>query len=32
MAPDAKVVGSPAQPKRDFFRQIAMLKKMAKRE
>ena len=26
----AKVLGSPAQPKRDFFRQIAMLKRMAK--
>ena len=26
----AKVLGSPAQPKRDFFRQIATLKKMAK--
>ena len=32
MAPDAKVLGSPAQPKRDFFRQIATLKKMARRE
>ena len=28
----AKVLGSPAQPKRDFFRQIATLKKMAKGE
>ena len=28
----ATVLGSPAQPKRDFFRQIATLKKMAKRE
>ena len=28
----AKVLGSPAQPKRDFFRQIAMLKRMAKGE
>ena len=28
--PGAKVLGSPAQPKRDFFRQIAMLKRMAK--
>ena len=27
----AKVLGSPAQSKRDFFRQIATLKKMAKR-
>jgi UDP-3-O-[3-hydroxymyristoyl] glucosamine N-acyltransferase len=32
MAPDAKVLGSPAQPKRDFFRQIATLKKMARGE
>jgi UDP-3-O-[3-hydroxymyristoyl] glucosamine N-acyltransferase len=32
MAPGAKVLGSPAQPKREFFRQIATLKKMAKRE
>jgi UDP-3-O-[3-hydroxymyristoyl] glucosamine N-acyltransferase len=30
--PGAKVLGSPAQPKRDFFRQIATLKKMAKGE
>jgi UDP-3-O-[3-hydroxymyristoyl] glucosamine N-acyltransferase len=30
MAPGAKVLGSPAQPIRDFFRQIATLKKMAK--
>jgi UDP-3-O-[3-hydroxymyristoyl] glucosamine N-acyltransferase len=28
----AKVLGSPAQPKRDFFRQIATLKKTAKGE
>jgi UDP-3-O-[3-hydroxymyristoyl] glucosamine N-acyltransferase len=28
----AKVLGSPAQSKRDFFRQNATLKKMAKRE
>ena len=28
----AKVLGSPAQPIRDFFRQIATLKKMAKGE
>lgn len=32
MAPGAKVLGSPAQPKKDFFRQIATLKKMAKGE
>jgi UDP-3-O-[3-hydroxymyristoyl] glucosamine N-acyltransferase len=32
MAPGAKVLGSPAQPKREFFRQIATLKKMAERE
>ncbi len=31
MAPGSKVLGSPAQPKRSFFRQIAMLKMMAKR-
>jgi hypothetical protein len=30
--PGAKVLGSPAQPRRDFFRQIATLKKMAKGE
>lgn len=30
--PGAKVLGSPAQPKRDFFRQIATLKKLAKGE
>jgi UDP-3-O-[3-hydroxymyristoyl] glucosamine N-acyltransferase len=30
MAPGTKVVGSPAQPIRDFFRQISALKKMAK--
>jgi UDP-3-O-[3-hydroxymyristoyl] glucosamine N-acyltransferase len=28
-APGAKVLGSPAQPIKDFFRQIATLKKMA---
>jgi UDP-3-O-[3-hydroxymyristoyl] glucosamine N-acyltransferase len=32
MASGAKVLGSPAQPKKDFFRQIATLKKMAKGE
>jgi UDP-3-O-[3-hydroxymyristoyl] glucosamine N-acyltransferase len=32
MAPGTRVIGSPAQPIRDFFRQIATLKKMAKRE
>ena len=32
MAPGAKVLGSPAQPKNDFLRQIATLKKMAKGE
>jgi UDP-3-O-[3-hydroxymyristoyl] glucosamine N-acyltransferase len=32
IVPGAKVLGSPAQPKRDFFRQIATLKKMAKGE
>jgi UDP-3-O-[3-hydroxymyristoyl] glucosamine N-acyltransferase len=32
MAPGAKVLGSPAQPIKDFFRQIALLKKMAKGE
>jgi UDP-3-O-[3-hydroxymyristoyl] glucosamine N-acyltransferase len=32
IVPGAKVLGSPAQPIRDFFRQIAMLKKMAKGE
>jgi UDP-3-O-[3-hydroxymyristoyl] glucosamine N-acyltransferase len=32
VAPGAKVLGSPAQPKREFFRQIATLKKMAKGE
>jgi UDP-3-O-[3-hydroxymyristoyl] glucosamine N-acyltransferase len=32
MAPGAKVLGSPAQPKKDFLRQIATLKKMAKGE
>ena len=30
MAPGTKVAGSPAQPIRDFFRQISALKKMAK--
>ena len=32
VAPGAKVLGSPAQPKSDFFRQIAMLRKLARRE
>jgi UDP-3-O-[3-hydroxymyristoyl] glucosamine N-acyltransferase len=32
MAPGASVLGSPAQPKQDFFRQIATLKRIAKRE
>ena len=32
IAPGAKVLGSPAQPKREFFRQIATLKQMAKKE
>jgi UDP-3-O-[3-hydroxymyristoyl] glucosamine N-acyltransferase len=32
MAPGAKVLGSPAQFKKDFFRQIATLRKMTKRE
>jgi UDP-3-O-[3-hydroxymyristoyl] glucosamine N-acyltransferase len=32
IAPGSKVLGSPARPKRDFFRQIAMIKRMAKRE
>ena len=32
MAPGMKVLGSPAQPKKDFFRQIATLRKMMKRE
>ncbi len=32
MVPGAKVLGSPAQPKRDFFRQIVMLRRMAKGE
>jgi UDP-3-O-[3-hydroxymyristoyl] glucosamine N-acyltransferase len=32
MAPGATVLGSPAQPKKKFFRQIATLKKMAKGE
>jgi UDP-3-O-[3-hydroxymyristoyl] glucosamine N-acyltransferase len=32
MAPGVKVLGSPAQPKKDFFRQIAKLRKMMKRE
>ena len=32
IAPDATVLGSPAQPIKEFFRQIATLKKMATRE
>jgi UDP-3-O-[3-hydroxymyristoyl] glucosamine N-acyltransferase len=32
IAPGAVVLGSPAQPRTDFFRQIVTLKKMAKRE
>ena len=32
LAPGAKVVGSPAGPIKDFFRQIAVLRKMAKKE
>jgi len=32
LAPGAKVLGSPAWPIKDFFRQIATLRKMAKRE
>src|SRR6266481_3800231 len=32
LVPGAEVLGSPAQPKRDFFRQIVMLKRMAKGE
>jgi UDP-3-O-[3-hydroxymyristoyl] glucosamine N-acyltransferase len=32
MAPGVKVLGSPAQPKKDFLRQFATLKKMAKGE
>jgi UDP-3-O-[3-hydroxymyristoyl] glucosamine N-acyltransferase len=32
IAPGAKMLGSPAQPKNEFFRQIASLKKMAKKE
>ena len=32
IVPGSKVLGSPARPKRDFFRQIAMIKRMAKRE
>src|SRR5579864_154181 len=32
LAPGAKVLGSPASPIKDFFRQIATLRKMAKRE
>ena len=32
VAPGAKVLGSPAQPIRDFFRQIATLTKMAKKQ
>ena len=30
--PGAKVLGSPAQPKNDFFRQIAILMKSAKKQ
>ena len=30
VAPGAKVLGSPAQPKLDFFRQLATLKKIAR--
>jgi UDP-3-O-[3-hydroxymyristoyl] glucosamine N-acyltransferase len=30
--PGARVVGSPAQPLKDYFRQIAKLKKLTKRE
>lgn len=32
VAPGAKVVGSPARPIKDFFRQIAVLRKLAKKE
>ena len=32
IAPGARVLGSPAQPIKDFFRQVATLKKMAKGE
>jgi len=32
VAPGAKILGSPAQPMKDFFRQIATLKKLTKRE
>jgi UDP-3-O-[3-hydroxymyristoyl] glucosamine N-acyltransferase len=32
VARGARVLGSPAQPKREFFRQIAILRKMAKEE
>lgn len=32
LAPDAKVVGSPAWPMKEFFRQIAVLRKLAKKE
>jgi UDP-3-O-[3-hydroxymyristoyl] glucosamine N-acyltransferase len=32
IAPGAKMLGSPAQPRNEFFRQIASLKKMAKKE
>jgi UDP-3-O-[3-hydroxymyristoyl] glucosamine N-acyltransferase len=32
LAPGARVVGSPAMPIKDFFRQIAVLRKMAKKE
>ena len=32
IAPGAKMLGSPAQPKKEFFRQIATLKKMSKKD
>ena len=32
VAPGAKILGSPAQTMKDFFRQIATLKKLTKRE
>jgi UDP-3-O-[3-hydroxymyristoyl] glucosamine N-acyltransferase len=31
MAPGDKVLGSPAQPMKDFFRQVATLKRMARK-
>lgn len=31
IAPDAKMLGSPAQPMKDFFRQVATLKRMARK-